>query len=153
MHAHSFNPMLKSQFLCFGVQGQTLSHLPKKVDFQNQTQKPSFFSIIVTTITRYKRHNIFKQNVQIPVQFPYNTFKYIHTYKKKKKQREEERETLEALSLTLLHRDAALSGKLKNEMVLWFSLAKSITCHLQNFQPHFSQKSTHNNNNITNKKK
>lgn len=27
---YSFNPMLESQFLCFGVFGQSFAHLPKR---------------------------------------------------------------------------------------------------------------------------
>jgi len=83
---------------------------------------------LVSNGTKGKRKNSFQQNVQVP---------YSIRITQKKKSIEKNRETLEALSLTLFHRDAALSGKLKNEIVLWFNLAKSITCHLQIFKPHF----------------
>lgn len=50
-----------------------------------------------------------------------------------------EKDTLEALSVTRDQRDAAVSGKLKNEIVLRFNLQKSIACHLHKFQNRITQ--------------
>lgn len=44
-------------------------------------------------------------------------------FSKKQKQKQKTKRTLEAIKLTLLQRDAAVSGQLKKEIVLWLNLA------------------------------
>jgi hypothetical protein len=109
--------MLKSQLLCFGVFGQTLAHLPKKIpnlyDFLphfNQTQ-----IVIFQTTTKHTTSNDVLTTI---------TCSFLR-FKKKTSKKKKNTNTLEAFKQTRLHLEAKLSGfeKLKKEIVLWFSLA------------------------------
>lgn len=57
---YSFNPMLKSQFLCFGVFGESLAHLPKSPKFHTTLLHTLSLSHFITKIQhREITHNFF----------------------------------------------------------------------------------------------